>query len=488
MTSRLARLVPVLALLAASCSLVGPAPVTLRVAASPELADLRPLLADLTRDTGVTLDLDLTASAAELPPGHDAAWLSSDRYLQLKLAKSAAPKPLSTRTMLSPVVVGVKRGVAAELRSRGPVTWATIADRAAAGGLRFAMADPLRSGSGLVALVGVATAAAGTGRALRLEDVQCDRLRGFHVGNTRTDDEYAAHQGELEGIVAHESVIMALNAGGALAEPLEIIYPADGVVQSEYPLVLLDQDKRAAYDKVVEWLRSAPVQQRIMDTTFRRPINPDVVRPKHFGDTGTALYFPDQSEVIDRLLANYATTRVPGHVIFLLDFSGSMRGDRIDGLRTAFADLTGAGAPTFARFAKGERFTVIRFGGKVLAEQEFGTDPADLAAARDFVGVDSFDGATAIWSTVEHAYDLAATLQRPAVIVLMTDGLTTAGESAAEFLARFPTRATTTRLYALRLGEADLVELSTVASRTGGALVEAAASLPEALKEIRGCI
>ena len=44
----------------------------------------------------------------------------------------------------------------------------------------------------------------------------------------------------------------------------------------------------------------------------------------------------------------------------------------------------------------------------MLAEREFtADDPADLAALRAFVGTDSFDDSTAVWSTLDHAYDLA---------------------------------------------------------------------------------
>jgi len=513
---RLTRLLAVLCAVIAvlpGCSTIRSEPVTLRVLASSELADLAPVLADLRADTGVELQLDLrgTVDATNaLAPGdyrHDLAWLSSDRYFQLKLTKSGytGPKPLSTRIMLSPVVVGVKRATAERLRADGPVSWADIADRAAAGELRFAMADPRRTNSGLAALVGVATAAAGTGRALRPEDVTCDRLRGLFTGQTLTADTstelidgFLAHQGELDALVSYESVLLSLNDSSRLAEPLEIIYPADGIIQSDYPLLLLDPTKRAAYDRVVDWLRSEPAQRQIMERTARRPINPDVPRsPRLQVATGNALYFPDRPEVIDILLANYdaAGTDPPGHVIFLLDFSGSMRGARITALRTAFADLTGTGEATFTRFYPGERFTVIRFGARVLAEREFtADDQADLAALRDFVATDSFDDSTAVWSTVDHAYDLAAAItavdaRRPVSIVLMTDGLSNTGITLNDFLDRHRTRGSPVPTFAIRVGEADATELARVATATGGQMVDASDdALPAAFKEIRGCL
>jgi Ca-activated chloride channel homolog len=511
-------------LLAAGCAVLGvlsacttasSAPITLHVLATPELGDIQPLLADLRAETGVELQLDMghgLDAVGALRPGeydHDAAWLSSDRYFQLELAASgrSGTRLPSTSIMLSPIVVGMKRATAERLRAGGPISWADIAASAAAGELRFGMADPRRSGSGLAALVGVATAAAGTGRALQPEEVTCDRLRGFFTGHalgagssSELVDGFVARQAELDALVAPESVLLSLNAGGRLAEPLEIVYPADGMIVSDYPLLLLDPARRDAYDRAVEWLLSEPVQRRIMEQTRRRPIDPDVPRsPLLPATTTNELYFPDRLTVIDRLLADYEAigTRPPAHVIFLLDFSGSMRGDRIAALRAAITQLTGAGEASFVRFHEGERITVVRFGGEVLAEREFAAgEPAELAALRDFVGTDAFDGHTAVWSTAEHAYGLAGRVlaadpARPVHIVLMTDGINNTGLTADQFLAGLgaPGRPAVP-IFTIRVGEADPGELARVATATGGRSVDAGpdvSTLSTAFEELRGC-
>lgn len=496
----------------AACVVTTPVPATLRVLATPELADIEPLLADLRADTGIEVQLDtshgLDAVGALRPGmyGHDAAWLSSDRYFQLELAQSryGGPRPLSRSIMLSPVVVGMKQAAADRLRAGGPVSWADIAASAAAGDLRFGMAEPRRSGSGLAALVGVATAAAGHGRALRPEDVTCDRLRGLLTGHAlRADgsaalvDGFVAREPELDALVAAESTLLSLNAGGRLAEPLEIVHPADGIIQSDFPLLLLDPARRDTYDRAVAWLLTEPVQQRIMELTARRPIDPDVPRlPQLPATTGNALYFPDRLDVVDALLADYdaVQTRPPGHTIFLLDFSGSMRGNRIAAVRAAFALLTGTGDASFVRFHAGERVTVVRFGGKALAEGEFaGGEPAELAALRDFVGAEGFDEHTAVWSAADHGYGIAAAVlaadpATPVSIVLMTDGLNTTGLTADEFVHRrvAPGRPAVP-LFTIRVGDADAAELTRVATATGGRAIDAGADLTDAFEELRGC-
>jgi Ca-activated chloride channel family protein len=490
--------------------------VRLRVLASPDLAVLAPLLDELADETGVELDLDqrpdaetrLTASRA----GYDLAWLSSDRYLRLRDKRSAQGLQ-RTPTMTSPVVIGLAPDTARALRAGVPggrLTWADIADAAAQGKVRFGMADPANAGSGLAALVGVATAAAGTGAALRTEDVSCDRLRGFRSGQTLTAatspdlvDSYAAHQDRADALIAYESDLLALNASGRLKEKLTVVRPEDGMVLSDFPLLLLDPSRRAAYDKVAEWLRRDDVQEKIMRTTLRRPVSATVPRDAPLrAPIGNALYFPDQLAVVERLLADYGDPdrRTAGQVVFLLDFSGSMRGARMTALREAFAGLSGADSSAtgkFTRFHQGEHLTVVRFGGRVLEEKTVTVaGPEDLRDLSNTVARGGYGDATAVWTALDHGYRTAARAlatdpERSVSLVLMTDGENNAGLSYTEFVGRYQALPDTARevpTYTVHFGDADAGELRRAAAKTGGRMVDADdSSLSEAFKEIRGC-
>ncbi|WP_329619999.1 VWA domain-containing protein [Streptomyces sp. NBC_01255] len=505
----------------ASCTTGRPEPVTLKVLASSELSDMEPLLGDLRRDTGITLEMEYQGTveaAAGLAAGryrHDLAWLSSSRPFQLLLKKHGrqSESPLSTSTMRSPVVVGMKPEVAQRLRRTAPdgqLSWADLADAAAAGTLRYAMADPRSANSGLSALVGVATAAAATGGALRPEDVSCDRLRGFFAGHALTVDSsgglagaYARGEEGLDALITYESELLALNRAGTLRVPLEVVHPKDGIVVSDYPLMLLDPAARDAYDRLTAWLRSEPVQRKIMERTLRRPITPDLPRIDGLrAPLGNALYFPDSQAVVDRLLADYAGARNggPARVLFLLDFSTSMRGERIANLRATIDGLSGADdsrSGKFARFHQGETVTVLRFGGRVLDERSVTyTKASDLDRLRGFVADDGFDASTAVWSALDHAYRSAAAAvakdpRQRVSIVLMTDGENNAGLSLDAFLGRYaalPPAARAVRTYTVRYGDADPRELDRAAKATGGHMTDATGqSLLSAFKEIRGC-
>lgn len=483
------------AVLAASaivgCTPTPPESAMLTVLASSELTDLAPILEKLRNDTGVELKLDLkgTVQASnELTKGdtgYDLAWLSSDRYLNLK----SANLPLSTSTMLSPLVVGVKPDKAKQLRENRS-SWADIAARAGAGELTFGMSDPRVSGSGLAALIGVATAAAGTGAALKPEDVTCDKLQGFLVGRRTIGasnaaelvDEYVRKQDDIDAVITYESTVLSMNASGMLRQPLEVIYPRDGIMLSDYPLMLLKPDKRAVYDRVVEWLRSESAQRAIMERTFRRPVDPDTPRTDELTEPlSAALYFPSTQQVVDTLLTAYDRAGKGSKVAFALDFSTSMKDARIAELREAFTTLTGNGG--FDQFHVGETITVVRFAGQVLDERTVTIDGrTDLDALRDVVASGSLGRGTAIWSALDHAYRLVG----DGTVVLMTDGESNAGMSKDAFLAAWPTLPAPT--YVIRLGDADPAQLANVIGVTGVVAVDATTgSLLEAVKKIRGC-
>src|SRR5262249_4969884 len=139
------------------------------------------------------------------------------------------------------------------------VTWKDIEQKAADGSFTFAMTNPAASNTGLTALIGVASALSGSSDALDAGQVDKDALRAFFKGQAMTAgssgflaDAYVKDQGRVDGIVNYESVLLSLNAGGQLKEPLELVYPSEGIVTADYPFMLLNKDKRDAWDKVTQ--------------------------------------------------------------------------------------------------------------------------------------------------------------------------------------------------------------------------------------------
>jgi Ca-activated chloride channel family protein len=489
---------------------------TLHCIAGSELSDLQPQLDDLQKQTGVTVQLEYSGTLAGIErinsgEPFDCAWFSHAKYL-VESDKQHRIRS-SERIMLSPVVIGVKRSVAARLHWAGNpnVSWKDIAEAAAAGTLRYAMTNPTTSNSGFTATIGVVSALVGTSDALKPSQVESARLTGFFKGQALTAgssgwllDSYVRDQSRLDGIVNYESSLLELNAGGKLSEPLVLIYPKEGIITADYPLILLDEAKRPLYEKAVAYLKSAPVQQAIMTSTFRRPVNPDVaLAPVFPKNVLVELPFPGNIATIDAILLRYLNeNRIPPHSFYVLDISGSMQGKRIGEVRQAMSILAGADPSLggqFARFANREKITILPFSGIVHQSAAFEMHSSDDKATQDaimqFVNGLNPDGSTAIFGAIESAEDMAyASMQHDSAhyytIVLMTDGENNQQPSLKEFAQRYatlPPAEQHVRVFPIIFGEADPAELKALAELTGGRLFDGRKeSLADIFREIRG--
>jgi Ca-activated chloride channel family protein len=491
---------------------------TLTVLAGSEVKDLQPLFDDIRRATGVTLQVSYSgtlegAEAIANGATSDAAWFSTGNYLSL-LPGAGSRVVAQQKIMLSPVVIGVKKSVADRFGWTGNpnVTWKDIQAKSADGSFDFAMTNPAASNSGLVALVGVAAALSGTSDSIDTGTIDTAALQEFFKGQTLTAgssgflaDSYIRDQDTVDGIVNYESILMSLNASGKLHEPLELIYPKEGIVTADYPFMLINASKRDAYDKVTAYLRTPDVQKRIMTETLRRPAIPGVpLDPRFTGQTLIELPFPAKLETIDALITAYLdVARKPASAVFVLDLSGSMAGDRLDQLKAAMAALTGTDPSItgkFARFRAREQVTIITFSTDVVDTKEFTIDDTapdgpDMTAIRDYVnGLTTYES-TAIYTALESAYQQVQRAQtadpnRLYSIVLMTDGENNAGVTPDQFAADFaalPDQARAVHTYAVLFGDANRDAMNTIATLTGGTLFDATTtSLEKIFKQIRG--
>jgi Ca-activated chloride channel family protein len=493
-------------------------PNTIHVLAGSELKDLAPLVPDIEKATGLHLAMTYTGTldgAERITTGTsaDLAWYASSKYLNLLQGSSRkvlAQQPI----MLSPVILGVKDSTARQLgwANNPSVTWRDIALAAKAGHFHFAMTDPSASNTGFSALVGVAAAFAGSGNALTVADVKAPELKDFFSGQSLTAgssgflaDSYVRSQDSLDGIINYESVLLSLNSGGKVHQKLDLIYPKEGIITADYPLMLLNSAKRDAYDKLVAYLRSADVQRRIMTTTSRRPALPEVSPDSRFpSQLLVELPFPSSLDVINTLLLAYLNDiRLPSHPVFVLDLSGSMEGDRLNGLKKALTNLTGLDTSVtgqFARFRAREQITIITFSSTVQDTRTFtinDPDPhgPDMTALRDYVNGLRAGGGTAIYDAVEEAYVQAgaAKAQDPNrfySIVLMTDGENNSGRDLNTLLRDYQQFSASTRAiktFTVLFGEASPQDLQRIAGVSGGTVFDSrTAPLSQVFKEIRG--
>jgi len=503
--------------LVAACD-TGPVqnPNTLHVLAGSELKDLGPVLGDMEKATGWHLDMNYVGSldgAQRIANGDgaDLAWFSTGKYISL-LQATSSHIVAQDKTMLSPVAIGVKHSTALRFGwvNNPNVTWADISTQAKGGRFKFAMTNPTASNSGFVALVGVASAFAGNN--LTTDNIDIPALKEFFSGQSLTAgssgflaDSYVRGQDSLDGMINYESVLLSLDQGSTLHEKLDLVYPKDGIVTADYPLMLLRSARRDVYDKILAYLRRPDVQTRIMTTSNRRPAIPEVKPDSRFpAQVLIEMPFPASLDTINKLLFAYLEqVRRPDHAIFVLDTSGSMSGDRISSLKKALLGLTGSDTTItgqFAAFRQREELTFVLFNDRVYKQADFtinNTDPdgPDLAAVRDFVNSLQAGGGTAIYDAVYQAYSVAANGQRNEPdrffsIVLMTDGENNQGRDGNQFINDFkhlPPQTQQIKTFPILFGEGSPAQLQQLADLSGGRVFDGkSAPINEVFKEIRG--
>jgi Ca-activated chloride channel homolog len=496
---------------------------SLHCIAGSELKDLEPLLRQAEQATGIAVRLTYSGTLEGIErigagESFDCAWFSHAKYLMLAGDTKDKIKA-SERILLSPVVLGVNTSKARQLGWQDkPVAWKDIIAAVDAGKLSYGMTSPATSNSGLTTLVGAASALAGTQDALQAKDIQAAALKRFAKGQKLTAgssgwlaEAFVRDQKQIDALFNYESVLLSLNQSGQLKEPLTLIYPSDGLLTADYPLVLLQEARRTHYEQLVAYLKEAAWQQQAAGATLRRPIHTDA---RAAVTTLPAvqwleLPFPRNVEVVDSLLSAWLNEwRRPATSYFVLDTSGSMDGERLHQLKVSLRGLSGDDQSLSGRFARlqdRERFVMIEFNGVVKETHHFSLEQpeqrdATRAQIRQTVNQLNAFGGTAIYSALDRALQLisqemaqdatAPEKERLYSVVLMTDGANNQGLTAPEFIRNHSALAPAVqrvRVFPVLFGEAVPQELTAIAEISGGRVFDGRKiGLQQVFKEIRG--
>lgn len=488
----------------------------LKVIAGSELKDIEPKLTQIKRATGIQLEMHYIGTldgADKIVNGHekyDLAWFSHAKYLSLLQGQEKIIKS-EEKIGLSPVIPAVKESLARKWGwiDNPNVTWADIAEKSNSGEFKYAMTDPTASNTGFSTVIGVQAALSGSSDAFSAKDVDTKKLKSFFSGQELTSGSsgwlaqaYVRDQRVLDGLFNYESVLMNLNRSGRLKEKLVLVYPKEGVVTADYPLILLNDGKRQSYDKVVAYLKSKEFQQWMMDYTDRRPVNRQVVLSNKFPDGfQLELPFPSQLSTVNEILFSFLDhNRKPSHSTFVLDVSGSMGGSRMRKLKSAMLNLTGEDRTLtgqFAKFRNREKVSLFFFNHKVTGTHNFiiSDTNSELRKLRSIIQDQEAGGGTAIYDSLSAAYTASADERdkdnkRFYSIVLMSDGSNTDGMGLEQFVRLYKSKASRyegIRVFPVVFGNADSNEMKVLAELTGGKVFDANKhSLSEIFKKIRG--
>ena len=153
------------------------------------------------------------------------------------------------------------------------------------------------------------------------------------------------------------------------------------------------------------------------------------------------------------------------NVTFVLDTSGSMRGEKIEQARSAIDYCLG-------QINAGDRFNIVTFGTEVTGFREapVAGSPANVAAAREFIDNVVAKGETNISGALAKALGGEKT-GRPPIVIFLTDGTPTVGERVPERIVEQAKLANTSgaRIFVMGLGhDVNAHLLDKLAEATGG--------------------
>lgn len=442
----------------------------------------------------------------------DAVWLSNSIWMYT-LDSSKVRVSNTKSTSINPVVFGVKKSKAEELGFIDKEIFTQdIVDAVSSGKLKFNMSNPITTDSGASAYLGILTTLAGSPEVLTsgmLDNQELkDKLKTFFSGIERSsgDDQYLEDMfinGDFEAVFTYESSIISINQSLSHKnlEPLYALYPKDGVSISDSPIGYIDQKnekKKEEYEKLVEYLLSKEGQELLSDSgrrTWYGGINnkadSKVFNPKWGINTTTyisPIKFPSTT-VIQKALTLYQTAlRKPVHVVFCLDYSGSMASgsrynDLIDSMDYILSDRA---MNDLLQFTDDDLVDVIPFS---YSANEVWNSTNNLERENVLSKIKSRNpgGGTALYPSVVEALKILNeedSSKYNTSVIVMTDGEGNIG--SFEELKKYYKKSKKVPVYSIQFGDASIEQLNRISDLTNGKVFDGTTNLIDAFMEVRG--
>ena len=443
---------------------------------------------------------------------YDAVWLANSIWTYA--VDSNVTRISDTKaTSINPIVFGIRKSKAEELGFVDKEVYTDDLVRVVQEGkLKFSMPNPTTTNSGASAYLGILTSLAGNPEVLTqemLEDEELkEKLKNFFSGVERSsgDEAYLEEmfvKGDYEAVFTYESSIININKKleAAGKEILYAIYPVDGVSISDSPIGYIDQKdehKKEQYQLIANYLVSDEGQALLAKNGRRTwyggvtdSADKSIFNPNWGIDTThyiSPLKYPSTTVIKQALTLYQNSLRKPVHVVFCLDFSGSMWGEGIDQLRDAMDYiLTDRAANDFLQFTGEDIIEVIPFNSKVDTVWYSHSDE-ELLVLNERIKDLSPNGGTALYPAAQKAITLLQnedTSKYNTSVIVMTDGAGNVGKYS-DLEKYYHSINSNIPIYSIQFSAADITQLEKMAKLSNGKVFDGRNSLIDAFMEVRG--
>lgn len=508
--------------------------VSLQIVSGSENKALEPIIKGWARRENVTINISYMGSveiSQELGMGaegaFDAVWPANSLWIELGDTQKVVKHEASI--LRSPVVLGLKKSIAEDLDWVGDdqITVKDIEAAAQNNDFRLAMTSATQSNSGASAYFGFLYALSGNPDVLTLDDLgdesviagaasllaQVDRSSG---SSGWLKDSFVKNPSIFDAMFNYEALLIEANTAleAAGEEPLYAVYPADGMSVADSPLGYVDRGderKEKAFLALQAHLLSGEVQDRLVGLGRRAGLlglstdnaDPAIWRKDWGIDLNRAISpvpTPANNVIAEALTLYQTELRKPSMTVWVLDVSGSMKGQPLEKLKEAMTLLLDpdASAVNFLQPTKRDSTFILPFNSEANSPEMFlGNDPETLQAARDYVSNLTAGGGTDLYGALivalRQLYELKPLYYNgveydnlPAIVV-MTDGAsdTHNRERFLKALEDFGFKHEVP-IHSIVFGNADEQQLRELSEATIGRVFRSDGNLEKALRSAKG--
>ena len=489
---------------------------TLNILSSYDNADLENNINKFAKKNGMKLrftymgDLDIVGELNNNSKRYDAVWLSNSMWLYMLDNQYLISN--SKSISISPVVFGVKMSKAKELNLTRELTNDDILDLIVNKKLKYVMPSVTKTNTGATAYIGFLNSLAGNPVTLTEDalddDVLIKKLTDLFTGVQRVSGdenflkEMFLNNDSYEAVISDEASLININKTlkSKNKEELYLIYPSDGVALNDSALGFIsnDKNKEENFLKLQTYLLSDEGQNMLASVGRRTwyggvslNIDKETFNPAWGIDTSkylTVTKFPSKKVITKALNLYIENLRKPTHVVFCLDYSGSMYGQGFSELTKAMdyiLDYEKASKDSL-QFSKKDKITIITFSDTVtnIWNTSSGLETSTLIKN---IKNNSPSGSTALYDAIIEGLGILnkESDDYTKTIIAMTDGMINIG-SFNTLSSYYKKLEKEIPVYSITFGSAEEYELEQIANLTNAKVFDGKRDLLTAFKEVRG--